>query len=104
MVLPVLAPLVDLLALAGLLYTSATAIAITWVLFGGIQIGLAAYALHMEVNAYARCGRCRCSRSCTANCCTWSCSSPSLAPWPEHDCAGTSSTGPGTAGQALPAS
>jgi len=48
MLLPMLAPLVDLFALAGLLYTSATAIALTWVLFGGIQIGLAAYALHMD--------------------------------------------------------
>ena len=48
MLLPLLAPLVDLFALVGLLYTSATTIAVTWILFGGIQVLLAAYALHLD--------------------------------------------------------
>ena len=48
MLLPLLAPLVDLFAVVGLLYTSFTTIAITWVLFGGIQVALAGYALHMD--------------------------------------------------------
>jgi len=48
MILPLLAPLVDLFAIVGLLYTSASTIAITWILFGSIQVLLAAYALHMD--------------------------------------------------------
>jgi poly-beta-1,6 N-acetyl-D-glucosamine synthase len=48
MILPMLAPLVDAFALVGLLYTSTTSIAIAWIAFGGIQVALAGYALHMD--------------------------------------------------------
>ncbi len=46
--LPLLAPLVDLFAAVGLLFTSPLAVFLGWATFGGVQFTLAAYALHLD--------------------------------------------------------
>ncbi len=69
--LPIVAPVIDLFAHYGVLFTDPVRFLAAWAGFNVVQVVIALYAFRLDRESRGRCGRCRCSSSSTASSCTW---------------------------------
>jgi cellulose synthase/poly-beta-1,6-N-acetylglucosamine synthase-like glycosyltransferase len=67
LLLPLMAPIIDVFAVYGLLAGNARTVVLTWVAYMALQVATGAYALRLDRSRCGRCGRCRSSRSSTAS-------------------------------------